>query len=195
MIGLRRLDQRMVDFFDVKLKLNGAYEHAVKQRDARTVFALAMESCVGIREQGGNNKGYLVEGIQETIGGHSGEAWCMAIIQTCIGFSEHVCQTISDVFPSEHCLTVWEKTPKERRVKTFPKRGAVIIWQKGLSTSGHTGMFLEQYQKGRMRCVEGNTEAGKLGNEIVREGGGVYLTERSMKSTPTMKLLGFIKPF
>lgn len=46
-----------------------------------------------------------------------------------------------------------------------------------------------------MRVAEGNTESGKIGDQVVREGGGFYLTERSMKSTPSMKVLGFLKPF
>lgn len=191
----RKIEQKMIDWFDVKLKSNGSYEDALKRRDARSVFAFAMESLVGIRESGGNNRGPLVELLQETIDGSVQEPWCMSTIQTAIAFAEVMCDWKSLIFPSEHCLTVWTKSPRECRVKTFPLRGAIVIWQKGNSLNGHTGMFVEQYQKGRMRCVEGNTEAGKLGNLIVREGGGVYLTERSMKSTPSMNLLGFLKPF
>ena len=44
---------------------------------------LAAEACVGIREQGGNNKGPLVELMQKTVDGKAqAEAWCMAFVQS-----------------------------------------------------------------------------------------------------------------
>jgi hypothetical protein len=187
----------MIAFIDKKLTLNGAAQEAIKNKDARTLYRLANEACIGITEVGGNNKGPLVQLMQETLGSADGEAWCMSAQQTLIAYAEVKTRVLSSVYPSEHCLTVWAKTPKSLRVKIFPLAGALIIWQHGTSQSGHTGCFIESTDGGKtMITCEGNTESGldSKGN-VVREGGGFYRNKRSMKANGTMKVLGFLKPF
>ncbi len=44
--------------------------------------------------------------------------------------------------------------------------------------------------------VEGNTESGlNAKGEVERDGGGVYMVERSSVGTKSFKVYGFIKPF
>lgn len=184
----------MIDFIDKKLEHNGAAQDAIARKDARAVFVYALEACVGIREQGGNNHGPMVELIQETIGGAGGEAWCMALQQTGLAYAEVKTGIKSPIAASEHCLTTWRNTPVEQRVKIRPAKGAIIIWQHGKSENGHTGAVLECDGK-EMSAVEGNTESGLVGGVVQRDGGGVYLTKRSMKGNGDMKVVGFLKPF
>lgn len=193
---MRQIEPKMIAFIDKKLAGNGAAALAIAQKDARSVFVYAAEACVGIREEGGNNKGPLVELIQETLGGADREAWCMAFMQTCLAYAEVKTGVKSPVHASEHCLTVWKQSPEAQRVKKFPARGAIIIWQHGSTSNGHTGVFLEAQDDGGMRAIEGNAERGLAADgSVEREGGGVYLTSRSMKANGTMKVVGWLKPF
>jgi hypothetical protein len=193
---MRDIKPAMIKFLDGKLSKNGMAQEAIAQGDARTLFRLAAEACVGIREEGGNNKGPMVKLIQETIGRAQAEAWCMSFVQTCIAYAELKTGKKSPLFASEHCMTVWNKTPKLARVKIFPLTGAVIIWQHGKGPAGHTGVFLESHKTGQMLTVEGNTESGlRSDGSLERDGGGVYKCSRSMKANGSMKVVGFLKPF
>lgn len=193
---IRDIEPKMVEFLDGKLSGNGLAQHAKEIGDARLVFTLAMEACVGIREVGGNNSGPMVELIQETVGRHSREAWCMALVQTCLSYAEKQTGKKSPIIATEHCLTAWETTPHEQRVKHIPARGAIIIWRHGDSTNGHTGIVLDYHnQPGKMLTVEGNTEKGIVGGHIERDGGGVYLVERDAIGSYDMRIMGYLKPF
>ena len=193
--GGKKLEQKMIDFLLSKLKDNGLFQDACKKRDARTVFRLAAQVCVGVREQGGNNSGPVVELIQETIGTHGKEAWCMAFVQTCIAFAEYCTGVKSPIFASEHCLTAWEQTPKAQRVNSLPAAGAIVIWRHGKTTNGHTGI-VDSCDGVNFKAFEGNTESGiSPSGTVVRDGGGVYHTNRSLKGAGTMVLVGFLKPF
>ena len=191
----RQLDFKMAVFIDDRLKDVGLAQRAILQKDARALFIEAARCCYGIREQGGNNSGPTVELIQETVGGHSREAWCMSFVQTCLAYVEEKLKVKSPILVSEHCLTVWSSTPKEQRVKFFPLPGAIAIWRHGSSSNGHTGIVLGADDK-TFHSIEGNTEHGEDPNgKVVRDGGGVYFLERSMHPTGDMKLVGFLKPF
>ena len=193
---MRQIEKKMVDFLDKKLALNGAAQEAILKKDARSLMVYAAEACVGIREEGGNNKGPMVQLIQDTVGGVGAEAWCLSYVMTCLAYAEHKTGVKSPLIDTEHCMTLWGKTKASQKVKVFPARGAIIIWQHGTSSSGHTGFFLESPRKGIMRCIEGNSEAGlSKDGSVIREGGGVYVTERSMIKNGTMRVVGFIRPF
>lgn len=191
---MRNIEKKMIQYIDDKIALNGAAQYAIANKDARGVFAYAMEACVGIRETGGNNSGPMVELIQETVGGHSKEAWCMAFVQTCIAFAEVKTGIVSRLPATEHCLTCWRSSPQGSKVLYFPLKGAVIIWKHGSTDNGHTGMFIEGNHN-IFSAVEGNTESGIVGGVVERDGGGVYMTNRSMKGNGDMKIMGFLKPF
>lgn len=193
---MREIEQKLFDWIDLKLKDNGLAQHAIVIKDERLLMIEAAKVCVGIRESGGNNHGPMVELIQKTIGGANGESWCMAFIQSMIAYVEKKIGIYSRLYPTEHCLTCWAKSPEASRVKYFPLPGAIVIWQHGDSTNGHTGIFLEAQSNDQMLVIEGNTNSGlnKTG-AIERDGGGIYLTKRSMKRNGDMTVKGFLKPF
>lgn len=192
---MRQIKPKMVAFIDSKLVGNGAAQHAIAVKDARSLMIYAAEACVGIREATNNNDGPMVELIQSTVGDASGEAWCMAFVQTCIAYAELKTGVKSPLMATEHCLTLWRNTPEGQRVKMIPAPGAIIIWQHGTSDRGHTG-FMTEWLKPLMETVEGNTTSGvRTDGSIEREGGGVYINKRNVIQNGLMRVVGFIKPF
>jgi len=189
----RSLEPEMYTFIQNKLIKNGSYNDAVTKKDARRIFGLVADCLVGIREQGGNNQGPLVELIQETVGGHSGEAWCMSFVQTCLAYAEMVTGLKSPIPVSESCDFVYKNTPDEYVVKKLPAPNAIVIWIKPNGT-GHTGVLKEFNQK-MFTAIEGNTEKGIRGGKVVRDGGGVYFTERDYPGSKDFKVRGFLIPF
>lgn len=193
----RKITDELYKETEKRLALNGLAQTAIEECDSRALFQQACAAYVGTREVGGNNRGPLVVNFQKTVdNAASAEAWCMAFVQSMIAYVERKLGVQSPVVASEHCMTTWNKTPKSARVKIFPLPGAIIIWQKGSTTSGHTGVVESaDVSAATMTAWEGNTESGVSGGTVVRDGGGVYRTKRSMKGTGSMKVVGFLKPF
>lgn len=182
----------MYNFIDNKLKNHGAAQLAIKNKDARNLFIYAAEACVGIVEEGGNNKGLYIVEIQKTVDGKAQrEAYCMSAVQTWIAYVERKLGVHSTLFASEHCMTTWRKTPVSKRVKRIPAPGAIIIWKNGKTDSGHTGIVLDyQGTKSNMETLEANTGSGNM-----RDGDGIYIKQRNKKKTGKLVIQGYIIPF
>lgn len=153
---------------------------------------------VGVIEQSGDNKGQCVEMFQKACDGKAvSESWCMAFVQFCLKNVDDVSVKVfgakgaHNLFVSEHCLTVWDKSPKSCQTNT-PLVGSIAIWQMGSTMSGHTGIVVNAFGDGTFETIEGNTGPGA---GVVREGDGVYLKKRSVKPAGNMKLLGFLLPY
>ena len=192
---MRHIEPAMIEYIDIKLKTNGLAQRAIETKAARSLFIQAAQCLVGIREVGGNNEGPMVELIQKTIGNAGKEPWCMSFVQTCLAYAEVKTGITSPIYDSEHCITVWHKSPKVARVNVFPLGGAIVIWRRSTSTKGHTGVLLSA-DGNLMNCVEGNTESGLDPNgKVERDGGGIYHTVRDMRGTGSLNVVGFLKPF
>lgn len=143
------------------------------------------ERWIGITERGGDNLGPDVEAFQRAVDGRAeGEPWCMAFVQFCL-------KQIGggDIFPSEHCLTVWRKSPRELRLQA-PEPGCLMFWQYEGSAAGHVGIV-----KAVVGCycitIEGNTGPG---GAVEREGDGVYQKRRAIRpATGSMRVLGWMR--
>lgn len=191
----RELELKMLEYLDDKLVTNGLYREAMKTKDARTLMRLAAQVCVGIKEVGGNNSGPMVELIQKTLGGANQEPWCMGLVQTCIAYAEMKTGKTSPIFATEHCMTCWRETPIYQRVRILPLAGAIAIWRHGTTDSGHTGI-VESCDGANMFLYEGNTESGlNQKGAVIRDGGGIYHTYRSMNGSGNMHVMGYLKPF
>lgn len=201
----RAIKPAMVKWLDEKLASNGLAQHAIKTKNPRLLLVEAAKACVGIREATNRNDGPMVELIQSTVGGANREAWCLSFVQTMVAYVELRCKVVSKLGVTEHCQTLWAMTPASMRVKRMPLPGAIPIWAHysfGKKTSnGHTGLTLGADEK-KFLAVEGNTTSGQTASgKVVREGGGVYFTERAMQGFPkisgnaSMRLVGFIIPF
>lgn len=191
---MRSIEKDMIRWLDGKLKNNGLAQKAIEEKLPRILMVEAAKACVGIREVGGNNQGPMVELMQKTIGSAGREPWCVSFVMTCIAYAEVKTGVPSPIFPTEHVVTMWTQTNKTQRVKRHPLAGAIVCWRYGNSASGHTGIILDCDEKIFNAC-EGNTESGIEGGNVVREGGGVYLTTRNRYGTGNMKVLGFLKPW
>ena len=192
---MRTIEPEMVMWLDGKLSQNSLAIEAIQKRDVRLLITLAAQCCVGIKEHGGNNSGPLVELIQKTVGGAVKEPWCMSFVQTCIAYAEAKTMLRSPFWTSEHVLTCWENTNHLLRVKRIPLAGAIAIWRHDGTSNGHCGV-VESCDGEIFYCYEGNTESGlNKQNKVVRDGGGVYRTMRSVDGQGSMRLMGWIKPF
>lgn len=185
----RKIENKMVTFLDAKLASNGLAQHAMATKDARLLFGLAAEACVGIKEVGGNNQGPMVELIQETVGRAEGEPWCASFVQTCLAYAELKTGIQSPIFETEHVQTMWGKS-KLQRVKFSPLKYAIVCWAYEDSSSGHTGILIENNRESYMRTVEGNTNA-----DGHRDGNGVFFKKRSWIRDGKLIKLGFLIPF
>lgn len=147
-------------------------------------------SYVGVREQG-TNRGREVEMFQRAIGGADGEPWCMSFAQFCLQKAGAETKVDPKVFRSEHCLTVWNKSPKSQQLSK-PEPGSLVIWRHGNSSSGHVGIVEKVHADGTFTTIEGNTSSG---SGVNREGDGVYRRKRDMNGAGSMRVVGFLKPF
>lgn len=168
-------------------------------------FLLATEAAkwVGVVEKG-PNKGPDVERFQKAVDGKaSGEAWCMCFVQFCVDQVDALLKgskhTPTWLFQSEHCLTVWNKTPQAARIPwNQVQPGCLIVWQHfkdgKATTSGHVGIVIrllpDSINGSRVETIEGNTGNGA---GVVREGDGVYRRVRSLAGSDTMKVKGFLR--
>ncbi len=192
---MRKIEPKLVKYIDDRLKTNGLAQDALKRKDARGLMVQAASALVGIKEKSGRNDGAMVELIQETVGSASGEAWCMAMIQSLIAYAEVKTGKKSGVYPSELCYAVWHKTPVGSRVKILPLAGAIAIWNDTGKTTGHTEMVLSSDGK-TFTAIGGNTGGTtKPGERVEANGNGIYYTVRSTKPTAKRKILGYLVPF
>lgn len=146
---------------------------------------------IGTKESGGDNRGELIVLFQKALDGKAnGESWCAAFLMYCILEIEKLTNKKSKIFKSEHCLTVWNKSPKELRLKE-PEVGCLIIWQFGETTDGHIGL-VTKVNKNTVETIEGNTGDG---SGVVRNGDGVYARKRSKFGSEKMKVVGYLKVF
>lgn len=165
----------------------------------KSLLILEARRWIGTTEIGGPNKGQLVELWQKSVDNKSqSESWCMAFVQYHVAWVDKVFHELTGeasftkMYKSEHCLTVWNKTPKELR-SPVPKPGSIAVWRKKGTISGHTGIvsaIVPSYRK--FLCIEGNTGPG---DGIVREGDGVFEKSRTMDGEGSMELLGFLLPW
>lgn len=156
------------------------------------LLVLTAKHFVGTREDPKkDNSGELIVLFQKAVDQKAeGESWCMAFAQYCIMEVEKAKQVKSRIFKSEHCLTVWNKSPKEMRLKE-PEVGCLIIWQFGDTSNGHVGI-VTKVNKNTVETIEGNTGDG---SGVIRNGDGVYARKRSKLGSDKMKVLGYLKAF
>lgn len=185
---MRQIENKMVAWLDAKLLNNGLAQHAIEVKDARLLFRLAAEACVGIKETK-YNAGPMVELLQETVGTAEKESWCLSFVMTALAYAEKKTGIKSQIAATEHCMTCWNESPKSCRVKSVPAPGAIVIWRHGNTSSGHTGVMVA-WQGNKFNSVEGNTSDASM-----RDGDGVFFKTRSSTATGSMKVVGFLKPF
>lgn len=166
-----------------------------------------LEAMVGVHEEGGPNKGPLVEAIQSTVGNAEGEPWCCGLIQSAIAYAEHTTGKKCALLATESCMQLFNDAKAKGYVNPFPERGSLVVWQDyveaeyefiggekvvrrpgGATGRGHIGYVLEVRGE-KLLTIEGNTSPS---SEVVREGDGVYKKMRGIIGSPTRRVEGFI---
>lgn len=196
---MRNLQPDLIKYIERKVIIRGyqdIFESSVAKADADVLLDTVAKSCIGAREEGGNNTGYIVGLFQQTVQINPGDPWCMAFIQSLLAYVEWKLNINSRVFASGHCLTVYRNSPKDLVYKTYTDN-AVVIWQHGTTEEGHTGKTIRPVSTGNsFFAVEGNTVTGvDAKGKIIRDGGGVYLTTRKNAGDGDMHPVAFLKPF
>ena len=159
---------------------------------------------IGVHEIG-HNSGIMVRKFQSKIGRAQNEPWCMSFVQYMVGSIDDLFYALvganhkaTRLYPSEHVLTVWEKTPSEFKCCDNPQVGDIVIWSRDTTSKsfkpGHTGLVMEVHGDGTITTIEGNTSQD---GEIVREGEGVYRKTRRIdpRKQGIFNLEGFISPW
>jgi len=155
--------------------------------------ARALDS-LGIREEGGNNKGKEVGFIQSIIGNYvangTGDAWCMSTVQCVVAFIEDFFQVESPLPDTEGVMDCYSKA------KIIPgmisdkcEIGTFFLWQNGSSWQGHTGVVLS-FDGMSMRTFEGNTGAGSI-----RDGDGAFTRMRLIGNNGKYKIRGYARVY
>jgi hypothetical protein len=177
----RKLHHEMRMYLEKKL-FSVSIPQAFLDRDWRRMAIMVVKAFEGIKEEGGNNRGYYVGLLQSTIGADTltgdGAAWCMSTMQTLIAFLEDYLQEESPVPASELCTYVMNHAKKVPGLwfTGTPEIASIIIWQNGTTIYGHTGL-VRDYKAGAktMQTSEGNTGSGNN-----RDGDGFYPRVRSI---------------
>ena len=186
--NVRHLHPTLKTWFDSRLLITPAVPFFEKTDPIKMLLLTAL-NCQKVTERGADNHGEIVELFQSTIGTAEGEPWCAAFIQSCVAYVESFGFT-SGLYPSEHCLTMWENSFCLK--PDVPKAGDIIVWNLEGTEKGHTGLITTIFANA-FGTIEGNT--GPATNEIERNGDGVYCKLRAKNPTGMLKILGFLRPF
>lgn len=179
-----------------------AFKLAYDMNNGNKLVSLANEALVllNVREKTNKNDGTFVEWIQKIYYGVRGYAWCMYQQLVCVAFAERCTGIVSKIYPSGACVEVADNSPTSMSVAPDnSNEGDIYIVRYFPEGNHHTMNFTSWLNfKKSARFREGNTTAGKVGDKIIREGGGSYNTEREVfftKNTPPQWVLRIIRPF
>lgn len=195
----RQIESELVELILKRIHGNEPAQAAMKAKAFRPIMLYAARSLVGIREKTGNNDGREIELIQETVGGHSGEPYCIGGVQSVLAFAETVTGEQSPIPVTELATGLWNSAPKLLRVKRVPAPMAIAIWQdldsKGKKKIFGHGELVESAASTFWNGIGFNTSGASYpGGPVIREGNGVYFTKRNYENTAKRILLGFLKP-
>lgn len=148
---------------------------------------------IGVKESG-HNAGAMVEKFQRAVDGKAeGEPWCAAFVQFCLKEVDKILGTKTAIYPSEHCLTIWNRTNEFYRAEK-PEKGCLIIWHKfknGMGTGlGHIGIVAKVLDQNTVETIEGNT-SDALG--MNRDGDGVFWKKRNIAPRDDFRVVGFLR--
>lgn len=138
------------------------------------------------------NRGPEIDQMKiSTLGKVDDNPWCAVFAWYCIKQTEIATQTKCQLRMSALVQNVWSLNPVDYRVVS-PQPGDLILWNFAGTSAGHMGIVIDFPVSGRVNTIEGNTSPAK---SIDREGDGVYIKNRSLTGSTTMRVMGFLRPF
>lgn len=142
-----------------------------KEKQLRAKLKQIYSSQIGVKEEGGANRGKMVEQYLAVTGLGPGYAWCAAYVSWCFihaGIDAPVSAWVPSFAIQSHIIY-----KRGEPIKEIPKAGDVfMIWYDRLGRPAHIG-FVDVWQKQYVITVEGNTN-----DNYSREGDGVYRKKR-----------------
>jgi hypothetical protein len=146
---------------------------------------------LGVREQGGRNRGPRVETYLASVGAEPGKPWCAAFVYWLfaeaavhLGYRNPLART-GGVLRHWHCAPLRAHLPAElvRRHPDKLRAGAIFVIDHG-EGRGHTGLVSGPCDGAGYPTIEGNTCP-----EGSRDGDGVYARRRLLDDR---QLIGFL---
>jgi len=123
----------------------------VEEVSVLTTIVSNANKYVGVREQGGNNRGKMVEYFLRVVGLGAGHPWCTAFVCTVL-FESGVQNPMSGWTPSLSS----HKSGKRIENKQAEPGMVITLYYSHLKREGHSGIIVERHKKDFL-CVEGNT--------------------------------------
>lgn len=158
--------------------------------DPTAIFMAAAQACEGVHNEGGNDRGPMVELFQSVVGKPCRQPWCLDFVQGMLAYAEARTGRASALPATELCMAMWNQGKGYGAVFS-PRPGDIILWRFGATIEGHCGIILSSDSL-RYRTIEGNTSDTQ---EIERLGDGVWRKNRARGGSKTFVELGFLRPF
>lgn len=124
------------------------------------------ETQVGVREQGGNNRGPEVELYLASVGLPPGDPWCASFLFWVFRRAANILVTPNPFPRTGSALRIWALADQHFRVAS-PTRGCVYVVDHG-GGQGHTGIIAQVDNDGIVTEISGNTNAAgsREGNAV-----------------------------
>ena len=141
---------------------------------------------VGVREEGGNNRGPRIQQYQNGASWLSGTGWAWCAAFVCWVFDRLAEQFTLPFATPEGAGAFWfEDWARQQGLTVLSGRAKVRRGDLVIYAFSHIGIASSDEKDGRFRCIEGNTnDAGS------REGDGVF-----EKLRPKSQVRSIIRPF
>lgn len=182
---MRHIKQELVTFIDQHIG-------ATPPTDPSALFRAALVACQGVHEQGGNNRGHIVELIQSTAGSPVAQPWCMDFMQCGIAYVEVKLGLVCPLPVTESTYNMLDWAKQHGMLHSSAVPGDLVLWNHYDAnwhlTGGHVGCVLKNGDM--LETVEGNTSGPS--NAVVREGDVVAVKLRSPVGNQAMKVMGFV---
>lgn len=185
----RKLDPELLRAMEASVKDDADFELAVANKMWRPAITRAAAPWCDVKEMSNKNDGPYVDLIGLTVDRkHTGEAYCLAWVQTVLAFVEYKLQIESILKATEGCLDLWNSAPPAMKTTRYPLPGYIAVWQHGTSPAGHAGIVMKVNEV-YFKCLEANS----IGPDGTTH--GIFMHERLFNDDGNMRLLGFISPF
>jgi hypothetical protein len=137
----------------------------VKALTAKVLEVAARE--LGVREEGGPNRGERVEVYLACVGAEPGKAWCAAFVSWCWIMAARELGIACPLHTSQGALKLWRYADPSSRTKA-PTIGSIHVTDHGKG-QGHVGI-VEQVYRDHIVCIDGNSndEGGREGIKVCR---------------------------
>jgi hypothetical protein len=186
---MRKIDLDLKLAIDDAGRSNPDFVFATEQKLWRPIMSCVAKAFADTTEDTNSNDGDLIKMMQKTVDGNaSGEAYCMAFVQTVIAYVESSLSMRSPLISTEGVLALWNSPSTAPYKNKSPLPGYIAIWQHGQSSNGHSGIVI-RVTDSYFKCIEANSH----GPDGITQ--GIFVHDRLFSGDGNMRLLGFLSPF